>query len=324
MAHRDRSPRVSVVIAAYNSAPFLAEAMHSVAEQTFTDYELIVVDDGSTDGTPEIVAATGLPCLYIYQENRGAAAARNTGLRVATGEYVNFLDADDLLLPGHLALLVDYLDQHPAIAVVYADCFYTYEDGSGHPPRRFSHGLRTPPYPSSGNVFEALVINSVFAVHTALARRSCLLEIGGFNEALRSAEDYDLWLRMAERYAFAYLDEPVAKYRIHGSNKVLLQPARRLYSLEKIWSRVVQTEAFHALSPKVRSRFYIRVATQYLVNDQIHQARDALKKAVKHDPMAVMAYLWLGLLLFGSRPLKVLIQARRQVIHLLRRRGLLE
>ncbi|MBN1483086.1 MAG: glycosyltransferase [Chloroflexia bacterium] len=316
----EHSPKVSVIISSYNYARFVGEALQSVAAQTWEDYEIIVVDDGSTDETRAAVERSGVPCQYIYQENQGAAAARNTGLRAARGEYVNFLDADDLLYPQSLELMAGYLDQHPDVALVYGDAIYFYQDGSGRPTRRFSRGLRTPPYPPSGNMLEVLVINSVFNPAAGLVRKSRVLDVDGFKRELRYAEDYDLWLRMAAQgYTFAYIDQAVAKYRIHGRNKIFVQPQKRLRSLVKIWDQLTQSEAFQALDPQVKALFYMHVAKANIWGGQARSARQALRQALEHNPRLYKAYLALTGLIFGTGPMRILLALRRQAFRNLRR-----
>jgi len=169
-------------------------------------------------------------------------------------------------------------------------------------------------------MLEVLVINSVFSTNAALVRRSCLLEVGGFDETLRYAEDYDLWLRMAARgYRFAYIDRPLVKYRIHGDNKIFAMPAKRLRSLERIWDRVVQSNAFHRLPGHVRADFFTRVATAEVLADRPPEARQALREAIACDPYRLLPRLWLGMLVLGNHPLKRLITARRGLIRLRRR-----
>src|SRR5918996_212462 len=118
------SSKVSVVIPTYNYGRYLPEAVESVLHQTFPDLEVIVVDDGSTDDTRELIGRFGDKVCYIYQRNQGLPAARNTGIRAARGEYVGFLDSDDLWLPGKLALQVPRLDSRQAVGLVYADALF--------------------------------------------------------------------------------------------------------------------------------------------------------------------------------------------------------
>ncbi len=199
-------PRVSVIIPAYNHARFLGEALDSVLSQTFQDFEVLVVDDGSTDGTRALVASYGPRVRYRFQPHAGVASARNVGLRDTSAPYVAFLDADDTWAPEKLDLQVAYLDAHPHVGVVFTSYLKTDEAGKSltMEPKRFPY-IQSP--------FEAMLIWPYGSMHVAMVRRTCLERVGDFDETLAVAEDWDLWLRVAQHYGVANLDQPLATYR---------------------------------------------------------------------------------------------------------------
>ncbi len=201
-----RSPKVSVIIPTYNHGRFIGEALESVLAQRYQDFEVIVVDDGSTDGTRALVAAYAPRIRYHFQPHAGAASARNTGLRMSSAPYVAFLDSDDTWAPEKLALQVVYLDAHPQFGAVFTSYLVTDEEGKplGVEPRRF-------PYTQSP--FENLLIWPYGSMHVAVVRRACLERVGGFDETLAIAEDWDLWLRVSQQCGLANLDQPLATYR---------------------------------------------------------------------------------------------------------------
>lgn len=203
---RQRSPRVSVLIPAYNHARFLPETLDSVMGQTFQDIEVFVVDDGSTDGTRRVVEQYGPAVRYVWQANAGPAAARNRGVTVSHAELLAFLDADDRWYPGKIAAQVAYLDAHPEAGVVFTKFLVT--DEAGQPlylyPPIFRYGAKA---------LEALLIWPYGSMSTALVRRACLEKVGLFDERLTGAEDWDLWLRVASHYGFGYVDAVLATYR---------------------------------------------------------------------------------------------------------------
>ena len=203
-----RLPRVSVVIPCYAQAHFLPGALESVLAQEGASVEAVVVDDGSPDDVR--AAAARYPGVrYVHQRNQGLSAARNTGLRESSGEYVVFLDADDRLLPGAIAAGLACFAEHPESAFVYGDFRYMNEDGAPLS-RRERPPLEVDLY---GGM---LVRNHVEMISTALFRRSVLDRLGAFDLALRSAEDYDLLLRIARQCPTSFHRKLVAEYRRYG------------------------------------------------------------------------------------------------------------
>ncbi len=203
-------PVVSVIIPCYNQAKFLGEAIESVVRQNYRRFEVIVVDDGSIDGTAEV--ASGYPdVICISQETRGLAAARNRGLSRSTGEYLVFLDADDRLLPEALAVGVRSLDTHPECAFVYGRSQWISVDGAPVPaPTQYCIGEE--PYRS------LLERNCVWGCMTVMFRRSVLEAVSGFDASLAAAEDYDLYLRIARKFPIYFHGAVVAEYRRHEAN----------------------------------------------------------------------------------------------------------
>lgn len=204
------NPAVSIIIPAYNVAAFIGETLASVFAQTFRDYEVIVVNDGSPD-TPqmETVLAPYLDRIrYVKQENRGLSGARNTGIREARGEFVALLDSDDAWQPNYLEVQVEIMRRDRTIDVLYSDAFIF---GEGvRPGSKFSDVS-----PSEGEVsFESLVRQKCNVMVSATVRRSVLIKNGLFDETLRSSEDFDMWLRIAKSGGrIAYHEQPLVRYR---------------------------------------------------------------------------------------------------------------
>ena len=201
---------VSVVIACYKQGMFVAEAIESAVTQTHPPLEIIVVDDGSPDDTASVVAR--YPTVrYVYQPNQGVSAARNTGLKCASGKYLNFLDADDRLLPHALETGAKYLDANPSWAFVAGKHWLISENGSRLPA------------PEQGRVvkdyYRELMHHNFIACHdSVMYRRDMLLAVGGFDSAVDSTEDWDLYLRIAQKFPVYCHDEVVSEYRQHSSN----------------------------------------------------------------------------------------------------------
>lgn len=203
------APKVSVIIPAYNMAPYVGTAVSSVLAQTFTDYEVIVINDGSTDETEKALAPFLNRITYVRQQNRGLSGARNTGLRLAAGEYIALLDADDIWMPEYLAGMVALIESAAQPDVVYPNAVLF-----GLP--RWEGRLFQDIYPSSTPVtLEKLLSRECTVFVSAMYRRSLMMEVGMFDEQIKKGgEDYDLWLRMAQHGCrFAFTTEPLVKYR---------------------------------------------------------------------------------------------------------------
>jgi glycosyltransferase involved in cell wall biosynthesis len=205
-------PKVSIITAAYNHKEFVRSSVESALNQTYRDFEHIVVDDGSSDGTAEVLQSFGNRIKYIRQENRGTAAAINAGIRASAGEYIAILDSDDAWLPQKLERQMPVFDQFPDTAVVYSHAYVI--DGEG----KVKEGdLLGQPFSSDGAFADFLRYDPI-PVLTAVVRKDCVDKLGGFNERLSAISDWDLWVRISARWPIAFVPEPLALYRIHGRN----------------------------------------------------------------------------------------------------------
>jgi glycosyltransferase involved in cell wall biosynthesis len=202
---------VSVIVPAYNARAYLADALGCIRLQGYDPLEIIVVDDGSTDGSGNIPAGFGGEVRYVRQDNRGAAAARNRGLSLASGNMIAFLDADDLWPPETLKLLATYLADHPETETVMGRVQY----------------MRRAENVEGKCIFEAFA-DPCLALNlgAGLYRRSAFDKIGPFDDALRTAEDIDWFMRARERgIALTFLDQVTLLYRRHDSNITLARDA---------------------------------------------------------------------------------------------------
>jgi len=203
------APLVSVVIPCYNSARYLAQTIESVLAQTYSRVEIIVVDDGSTDATPKI--AQSYPVQYVYQTNAGISAARNTGVAHSRGEYIQFLDHDDRLLPTAFEVGVKFLQERPECAMAIGEHRYIQADGAAI---GYSHKHAI----GRDHYAELLEHNFVETPCSVLHRRSALELTGLFAEEVQGAEDYELYLRTARQSPVLTHGVPVAEYRLHDAN----------------------------------------------------------------------------------------------------------
>jgi glycosyltransferase involved in cell wall biosynthesis len=192
-------PRVSVIIPTYNRAYFLYEAIGSVLNQTYRDFEIIVVDDGSTDLTPYLLRKWQGQVRWVRQENAGVSRARNAGIRVARGRYLAFLDSDDLWIREKLAIQVAFLEANPQYRVCYTDELWIRRGRRVNPKK--IHGKY------SGWIFCRCLPLCIISPSSVLMRREVLEAVGDFDETLPVCEDYELWLRVAARFPIFFIDQ---------------------------------------------------------------------------------------------------------------------
>jgi glycosyltransferase involved in cell wall biosynthesis len=203
---------VSVILPVYNSERYISEALLSVLRQSYRDCEVIVIDDGSSDRTGAIVkgieAKAPTRIRYLFQRNRGAGAARNTGIKNARGRYLAFLDADDVWLSEKLKRQVELLRKDPATGMVYCDNYFIGPDGNE------VKGYRRMIELYSGSIALQLFNHYLIITSSALLRKECVEKVGGFREDLTVGEDYDLFLRIAYEFPVALIREKLYKRRL--------------------------------------------------------------------------------------------------------------
>jgi len=275
-------PRVSVVIPTYNYARYVPEAIDSVLAQSFEGLEVIVVDDGSTDRTAEILRAFGGQLRDIRQEHRGLSAARNTGIRAARGQYVAFLDSDDLWLPEKVSLQVARLDAEPEVGLVYGEALF-FDDST---PATLTPHSHFGPHPS-GRILSWLVRQNVIPSPTPMVRRELFERVGLFDETLSACEDWDMWIRIARVCEIAYVNRVLAKKRQHQENMSL--DSERLMTnglrvLEKTFSAPDPSQELHGLRRRAFGRSYADFGLHRFHVGRYDQARRDLICAVTLDP----------------------------------------
>lgn len=211
-------PTVSVVIPVYNRAHCIAEAVESVLGQTFRECEVLVVDDGSTDATPEVLARYGDRIRYLRQENAGPAAARNRGIRESRGEFVAFLDSDDLWRPEKLELQVREFRGDDRMGIVATNVIFLYPDRE----------VRTPfGEKDTGAIRDGFLDEFLMVTSSVMIRTECFREVGLFNETLQYAEDLDLFYRVARSYHCRILGEYLTINRRAGGGNMVTDGAKR-------------------------------------------------------------------------------------------------
>ena len=254
-------PTVSIIIPTYNCALYIAETIASILNQSFKDIELIVVDDGSTDATRDIVASFGSSVRLVTQANAGVCVARNRGIREAAGKYICLMDHDDYWFPHKLARQISMLEQQPETGVVYSSFILWHRDESGGQfpsPNTFdlnSYSDDTVPE-FSGWIYHQFLIDCWMLTSTAMFRAEIFDQCGLFDESLPYSEDWELWLRISHSYPFVQLRRPTTLYRQHAhqGNRLardidyrtrLLQDAVKKWGLCSRDGRCVTRQAFN-------------------------------------------------------------------------------
>ncbi len=237
----------------YNTAQFIATSIDSVLNQDYPNIELIVIDDGSTDGSLDLLRSYGGRITLITQQNQGSAVARNAGLSAAQGDFIAFLDSDDIWLPGKLRTQVAYLQAHPDIGMAYSrwlpwrpDAQGAYPEPAALVPAAPAEDVPASDVPLvaaySGWLYNRLLFGSLLHTITTIARRELIAEVGQFDPQLKRGQDYDYWLRASRLTEIHKLDRIHALYRLHGEGcikkwpginyeRVVLEKALRTWGL---------------------------------------------------------------------------------------------
>ena len=251
-------PTISVIIPTYNNASVVKEAIQSVLEQTLSDYEIIVVDDGSTDNTREVVRSfSDKRIRYVYQENRGRSSARNHAIGLAQGEYVAFLDSDDLFMPTKLEKQVACMEKNPNVLLSHTS--YIRVNAGGEYIEEVESGT------FSGKVYPEIIRGCPIATPTVMVQRNALGANMRFEESIRIGEDTILWTQLARKSIILGIDEPLAKVRIHGDNAAF-DPRQQIIGLMNIIEYTIRRNPdLHFLTRRrLLSDIYLNIGFNYL------------------------------------------------------------
>lgn len=301
------NPEITVVIPLYNGKKYISETIKSVLSQTYGNYETVVVDDGSTDGSFEILETSFKGRIrYFRQENSGISAARNKGIAEARGEFIAFLDHDDKWLPEKLEKQMGLFRNNPETGLVYSNSFITDENGA-------RHGTIfdiQPPY--RGKVFYKLLKADFMPVATVMVKKNVIDQAGVFSGNFSVAEDWDLFLRISKKYQVDYVDEALAEYKVHSggfsTKRVLaleeLNKIMDFYIDDKNAERnMLAEEGIYGIS----TDYKFSLAMAYLNEGRKSISRRILMKAVKRKKRIWKLILGLALSFFPSKLYKSVI-----------------
>ena len=311
-------PKVSVVIPAYNAMSYLPETLESVFMQTFTDLEVLIIDDGSLDHIAQWFSEVTDPRVKLMkQENQGVSAARNTGIAHTQGEYVAFLDADDLWKPTKLEKQVRCLENKPAVGLVYT--WTVLVDERGNPTGRVmaSH--------VEGDVWEQIIENDMIRnVSSVMVRRCCFETVGVFDPSLAFAEDRDMWSRIAFRYPFAVVKEPLICYREHA-NGASKNRQKMFQGIRTVIEKTFQSVPLELLYLRNRSYAHMNLDLAWMAIDEgdYKKAIHFRRQVLLHHPqlrwsenclrlsLAINSIRWFGP--HGYDGLRAITQVLRQL-----------
>jgi glycosyltransferase involved in cell wall biosynthesis len=209
-------PRVSVIIPTFNRREYVQDSLESVFSQSYSNYEIIIIDDGSSDGTGEVLESRyGESIHYIWQENQGESVARNRGINIAQGEYIAFLDSDDRWVKDKLLKQVHVLDEKVEAGVVFCQAWIIDDNGNRIDNKPLGMNLDV-----SNVTFENLMLrNQIGSISSSMIRKKVFDELGGFDTEIQYGEDLDLWLRIAINHKFVFIPEPLVEIRRHRNTQ---------------------------------------------------------------------------------------------------------
>lgn len=275
------NPLVSIIIPNFNHAQFIGDAIRSVLDQEYRNFEIIVVDDGSTDNSREVVAQFGDRVRYIWQENQGLSAARNTGIRAARGSYIGVLDADDMYEPEFLSTLMATLQANPGADGVY--CGYQFVDQVNEPLPQIE-ACSIP----DNDLYRALLDGNFLVPESMLVRRGCYESVGPFDETLRACEDWDMWLRITNQYRVAGTTQVLTRHRILPGS-MSTDPVRMLNNRLAVLTKhfgVEPGDEEEGVSAKRRTygRAYLGSSVEYLQYGDKERAYECFQKMARVCP----------------------------------------
>ncbi len=277
---------VSVIIPTYNRSNYLPEAIESVLNQTYRNFEIIVVDDGSTDCTRDVVKRYEEKVRYVYQKNSGLPSALNTGIKNSKGRYLAFLDDDDLWKDEMLKRTVEMMENAgKEVGVVYVDYRY-FRDSDRN--KLINKGMKM----YSGDVFEKLLQNNFIPVNTVLIKKECIEKVGCFDEALPAYRDWELLLRIAfAGFKFKFINEPLALIRVHNTNmssQLLRMKKGGVKTVEKFESMVANDSPKKYVIKKALAKRHLSLGWYLTLHGYRREGKEEIRNAVPMDAKQVI------------------------------------
>lgn len=288
-------PLVSIIIPTFNNARYIRETVESALAQTYEQTEIIIIDDGSTDNTRDVISdlIDSNRLKYFYQDNRGVSSARNTGIRISKGKYISFLDSDDIISPKKVEVQLASLEGHQEYGVAFSDFrYFAYSDKSR---------LIQPRFRFSGDpTLRMIFCGELMPIHSALIRRDVLEKTDWFDESLEWGEDNDFWIRLKVRnMKFFYNDEVLALYRLHGNQA----SGRRIRLYQSYLVVINRYEQYDPVGARLSyAKFGRLIGNQFIYQNQMKEGRQYLRKYMFYNKrkvwrvllMLIMSYMFSG------------------------------
>ena len=317
--------KVSVIIPTYNCAQYITEAVESVLNQTYKDFEIIVVDDGSTDNTKEVIKPYLNKIKYIYQQNSGPSAARNRGIKEAKGEYIAFLDADDIWLAQKLELQIKFMEKEKEVGLIFSDMILFNEKGiiknSFLKEKLFFNKLSIKPLSSTekviyDNVFNALLQENFIPTNTVIVKKECFNKVGFFDKTLFSVEDRDMWLRIGLFYDIGFINFPLVLTRFHETN-ISANQELALKSRLKVMKKFLNYSNLPIKSKKIIkqtiNKIYFDLGYLYFTYEKFPLSRIYFRKFLKENPFIFKPWIYILLSVLPTSDIRKLKNLKEKI-----------
>lgn len=285
-------PKVSVIVPVYNQEKYIEECVQSVLGQSYKDFELVVVDDGSTDKTPEILKKFGSKFRYIRQKNKGASAALNAGIKASKGDFLAWLSSDDVYLPTKLDEQMKFFEEHPEASLVYTDFCVIDEKG------KILREVRLPFYPNKKDFILNMIRGNFINGSSVVFKKECIDRIGFFDESMVLHADENMWFRMLKHFSFGSVPKVLLKYREHAkmaSKDLVAMKKFRYFNYEKLFKRYSLDDIFDNSQNLPRRRFLsksnLELGLIFLKKDLPSLAFPRFLKSIQLDPFEIRNYI---------------------------------
>ncbi|HZW58563.1 MAG TPA: glycosyltransferase [Nitrososphaerales archaeon] len=289
------TPKISVIVTNYNKGKYIRAAIDSVLDQTFTDFEIIIVDDASTDDSlktiKECCDRTNKIRLIIHDERRGSAAARNSGIKNSNGQIICFLDSDDIYSQDKLQKQIVALQEEPTPVVVYSNWWRIDENGNTLPPGKRDHPTK------SGRIFSDCLTHVFGSSTMFMIPKLCFDKVGLYDESLMWAEDYDLVLRLARNFDFIYVNLPLYGYRTHEGNKRNLIKRK-----ERLFSEALVTEKYYRENKELLNEESKKKVVSLLI--RYFSLTGQRRKVLRYGLSSLSAFRFMLSSMLTNRPIK--------------------